>query len=333
MSSVLSVLPRLGACMGLIAAATAYHVPTGPACRQASSPSMMATEADAKAAWLARLDAPKWGPSVSSTVAVAPADVPMKDIAASEEEAKMRWLARLDAPTWGKATSLVSTEEEAKMRWLARLDAPTWGKASLSSTAGAEAAQMAELSERCDSGETEACDAVAKEEDAKKRWLARLDAPTWGKAAAALASVAAEAKEVQATEEEAKQRWLSRLDAPTWGPAAASAPPAVAYVSPTIAGGSADEEEAKKKWLARLDAPKWGPAAKAPGASPSPAVEAGWLPATFPTPASPVSTPSASASVVVPSLSVWGRVAATARAAQADVVSEYSQRFPPVRRR
>merc|ERR1719291_1477155 len=153
---------------------------------------------------------------------------------------------------------LAEAEAEAKKRWLSRLDAPTWGRAaSVVGAAAAEAAQMAKLTEKCEEGDDEACDTLSKEEEAKKRWLARLDAPTWGKAAAALASVAAQAAQVmvpgQMSEEEAKARWLARLDAPAWGPAAS-----VATAAPAMS-----EEEAKARWLARLDAPTWGPAAGA----------------------------------------------------------------------
>jgi len=134
-----------------------------------------------------------------------------------------------------------------------------WGKAAATvATAAAEAAKMAALEERCDSGEDTACDALSKEEEAKKRWLARLDVPTWGQAAAAVASVAADVTASAAdlsprlSEEEAKQRWLARLDAPTWGQAAA----AVAIVAEEAAFSERlSEDEAKQRWLARLDAP------------------------------------------------------------------------------
>merc|ERR1719171_950424 len=67
------------------------------------------------------------------------------------------------------------------------------------------------------------------EAEAKSAWLAKLDAPTWGKAAAAISEVAADAARFAALteecditeEEEAKRLWLSRIDAPNWGKAAA----------------------------------------------------------------------------------------------------------------
>eukprot|EP00962_Isochrysis_galbana_P024472 scaffold7505_cov79-Isochrysis_galbana.AAC.1 len=53
-----------------------------------------------------------------------------------------------------------------------------------------EASKMAALIEACDTGDDESCDLLSREEEAKKRWLARLDAPTWGAAAAAVSAVA-----------------------------------------------------------------------------------------------------------------------------------------------
>merc|ERR1719217_1618623 len=104
------------------------------------------------------------------------------------------------------------------------------------------------------------------DDEAKRLWLARLDAP-WGRAAAVVAELAEEAlviekmTEDKMTEEDAKKAWLARLDAPAWGAVAA----AVAAVSTESVQGPAEkmtEDDAKKAWLARLDAPTWGKAAK-----------------------------------------------------------------------
>jgi len=178
------------------------------------------------------------------------------DTLSNEEEAKRRWLASLDSPSWGKAAAGVaavaaeaaetaqlseaceaveeeeetfSQEQEAKQRWLASLDAPTWGKAATGvAAAAAQAAGAAQLGEACEESEEQACDTLSEEEEAKRRWLASLDAPSWGKAASVLAAVAAEAAETAQlseecdegeeeacetlrTEEEAKRRWLARL--------------------------------------------------------------------------------------------------------------------------
>ena len=107
--------------------------------------------------------------------------------ATSQEMAKTAWLAKLDAPTWGTATS----EEAAKTAWLAKLDAPTWGTAA-TALAGiaSEAAYVADMTEACDDGDEVACDSLSREDEAKRAWLAKLDVPTWGAAAAAVSAVA-----------------------------------------------------------------------------------------------------------------------------------------------
>jgi len=228
-----------------------------------------------------------------------------------EEEAKRRWLARLDVPSWGKAASAVSElasqssardelvqacdegqveacdtlsrEEEAKRAWLARLDAPSWGQAAKAmAEAARQAAEVEALAAGCDSGDDEACDILSREEEAKRRWLARLDAPSWGAAAAGVADVASSvegapptfgAPPARMSEEEAKRAWLARLDQPSWGRRPASASPAPSAASPlprvedSLAAASAGrltEEEAKRAWLARLDAPSWQRRASAP---------------------------------------------------------------------
>merc|ERR1719506_2497701 len=91
----------------------------------------------------------------------------------------------------------LSHEEEAKRAWLAKLNVPTWGAAATTLASGAsEAAQMAEMSASCDAGDKVACDNLSREEEAKRAWLSKLDVPTWGAAAATLASTAADAAEM-----------------------------------------------------------------------------------------------------------------------------------------
>ena len=190
----------------------------------------------------------------------------------SEEVAKQAWLARTEdsRPSWGNVTSVApaagyvhpsatpTSEEAAKRAWLAKLDAPTWGAAATDlAHVAAEAARMEEMEEACYEGDDVACDSLSREEEAKRAWLARLDAPTWGAAAAAVSAVATQVEMAQACdqgddvacdslsrEEEAKRAWLARLDVPSWG-----------------TGAKMSEEAAKKAWLARLDAPSWGKAA------------------------------------------------------------------------
>jgi len=170
----------------------------------------------------------------------------------SEEAAKQAWLARMEdsRPRWGNVTP--TSEEAAKRAWLAKLDAPTWGAAATDlANVASEAARMEEMAEDCYKGDDVACDSLSREEEAKRAWLARLDAPTWGAAAAAVSAVATQVTEMtnvdlppRMSEQEAKRAWLARLDVPSWG-----------------TGAKMSEEAAKKAWLARLDAPSWGKAA------------------------------------------------------------------------
>ena len=51
--------------------------------------------------------------------------------------------------------------------------------------ATAAVAKMAELAERCESGEEPACDELTSEEETKREWLARLDPPAWDDTAVA----------------------------------------------------------------------------------------------------------------------------------------------------
>ena len=84
---------------------------------------------------------------------------------------------------------------------------------------------MAEMTEACNGGDDDACDALSREEEAKRKWLASIDVPTWGQAASAATEIAAASQTSAASgsaadEDAAKQKWLARLDAPTWGQAA-----------------------------------------------------------------------------------------------------------------
>merc|ERR1719473_847351 len=127
----------------------------------------------------------------------------------------------------------------------------------------------------CDAGDEVACDELSREDEAKRAWLAKLDVPTWGAAAAAVSAVATELTQPQ-SEEEAKKAWLATLDAPTWGKAAAAlastAADAAELAGMTAACDAGDEaacdsltgeEEAKRAWLGKLDVPTWGAAAAA----------------------------------------------------------------------
>lgn len=167
----------------------------------------MSKEAEAKAKWLASLDVPSWGNAATAIESMVEAeqvaivvDMPGK---MSEEEAKKAWLAKLDVPVWGKIS-----EEDAKKKWLAKLEAPVWGEAARAMiTVAAEATKMAELSEDCDAGDSEACELLSKEDEAKIAWLKKLDVPSWGKT----------------PEEQAKEKWLASLETPSWGTVAPTA--------------------------------------------------------------------------------------------------------------
>jgi len=225
---------------------------------------MSAAEDEAKAAWLAKLDAPAWGQAaeaMSTIVAEAnqfqklndecdAGDSAACDTLSKEDQAKAAWLAKIDVPSWGAAAAAMKeigeeqlaepmanvSEEEAKKAWLAKLDAPVWGQAAAAMTSiAAEANLMA------GDVDASAAEALARENEAKKAWLAKLDVPSWG----------------TMSEETAKNKWLAKLnDVPSWhGKVATSAP---MEREPAVFRMEVSEEEAKKKWLAKLDdVPSW----------------------------------------------------------------------------
>ena len=117
-----------------------------------------------------------------------------------------------------------------------------WGQAAAAMTSiVAEANWMAGLTEEAASSGLSAADALAKENEAKTAWLARLDVPSWGKM----------------SEESAKQKWLAKLDdVPSW--VGKVAPTAQMAEEPASFCMEVSKEEAKKRWLAKLDeTPSW----------------------------------------------------------------------------
>lgn len=123
-----------------------------------SQPVAAASEDAAKAAWLAKQEAPAWGqgsptsskeraeaswlamfegapawtptaeaaePQAATAAGAAPVAAPVS--AASEDAAKAAWLAKQEAPVWGQSGSALS-EERAKAAWLARQEPPAWGQ-------------------------------------------------------------------------------------------------------------------------------------------------------------------------------------------------------------
>jgi len=118
-----------------------------------------------------------------------------------------------------------------------------WGQAAAAMTSiVAEASFIAGLTDNANGNAgASAAEALARENEAKKAWLAKLDVPSWG----------------TMTEEAAKKKWLAKLnDVPSWhGKVVPSAPVAN---EPVVFRMEVSEEEAKKKWLAKLDdVPSW----------------------------------------------------------------------------
>ena len=139
-------------------------------------------------------------------------------MSAAEDAAKAAWLAKQDAPAFGSRATFgpqrmsSAGEEAAKAAWLAKMDAPAWSKAAEAVASASASAAMTEAAEEaCDQGVTEACDGLSREEEAKRAYLAKLDVPTWGAVTAAVASVASavtvDGVGPLSAEEIAKQKW------------------------------------------------------------------------------------------------------------------------------
>jgi len=85
----------------------------------------------------------------------------------------------------------------------------------------AEAAEMASLTEDCQSGVDVACDTLSLEDEAKKQWLKSMDVDGVQAAATELNNIVDKLASMP-SDEAAKQEWLKQLDTPasTWGAAA-----------------------------------------------------------------------------------------------------------------
>ena len=79
-----------------------------------------------------------------------------------------------------------------------RTRAPVLAEDAADGDDASDAAAYVDLTEKCDDGDDTACDTLESEDEAKKAWLAKLDAPTWGKAAKVLSNAMSEAVELQA---------------------------------------------------------------------------------------------------------------------------------------
>ena len=204
------------------------------------------------------------------------------DELSNDDDAKKEWLAQIDARKWGDAAAAVAevaetpnlSEDAARAAWLARLDASTWGQAAAAlASVVADATEIADLIDKCDTGDDVACEELTNEDAAKNAWLAKLDAPSWGAAATAVSEVAVEVQAAASiaqaapmpgpmSEEEAKAAWLAKHSAPTGGqPEADDATRDTAQsVMPTQIQVPAPslEDKAKAAWLAKQDSPAWG---------------------------------------------------------------------------
>jgi hypothetical protein len=281
----------------------------------------LSAEEAAKKAWLAKLEASKWRPAAHVVKQVILDAAPMDaldaqcsegddkacDMLTREEEAKQRWLAKIGEPkTYRRkksatpsATSyapapptsqIPSTSQEegngeaAKKRWLEKLQASKWKKtASVVKEAADHASYVHKLDKECSSGVEEACDTLSSEEDAKKRWLSKLDAKSWRRTQRVVKKVSDASENIAkleedcnsgvdtacesiSAEEEAKKKWLAKLEAARWGRGGqakevVSDAAQMATLDEQCESGhqvSCDlleqEEEAKKRWLSKMEA-------------------------------------------------------------------------------
>ena len=242
-------------------------------------------DGEAKRSWLAKVDVHEWKQEASHTT-----EEKRESAGTTEAAVKAAWLAKVDRPQWGSVPAASATqhaslpaapvnEAAAKAAWLSKLDAPVWGTAAVAlSEVSADATAMAALSEQCDDGDSTACDALSREDEAKAAWLSKLDAPSWGVAAQAVSELSVMARVIAQSpsasaqsEAAAKAAWLSKLDAPSWGKAAQVMTELVAEATQIQALNEqcdsgetracdtlSREEEAKRTWLSKLDVPQWG---------------------------------------------------------------------------
>merc|ERR1719453_1871620 len=107
--------------LALCSATTAFIVTpafsTRATSHHANAVSMLSSsEAEAKAAWLAKLDAPAWGAAAKAINTI------------TSEAAQFQALTVDCDAGIETACDQISKEEEAKKAWLAKLDVPVWGK-------------------------------------------------------------------------------------------------------------------------------------------------------------------------------------------------------------
>ena len=175
----------------------------------------LSKEDEAKRAWLERLDKPL------NDITAAPVPHPAMEASPA---------APLPPPTHTSPmhTSPMhasSASEEAKRKWLAHMNAPLWNEPvqpaypAVPDAAAADAAATSQqVQQACHAGNQMACDQMSREEEAKRAWMARLDAPQWGAPAQAESSEwTGVVQPTDAALADAKRAWLARLDPSTWG--------------------------------------------------------------------------------------------------------------------
>ena len=207
-----------------------------PAVSPAAPAEATASDAAAKAAWLARQPKPSWGRQVAAVAAECDkGDAEACDSLLNEDEARLRWLAQQDSPAWGQGgaaaaptapaddevivrtmssslliddTALLAAASEAAA-WLAKHDVHTGGQGGAAPPSSVVADAVADAEQAIGSmGEMLDVLAGLPEEEAKRAWLASQDhfstAPAEEDAPALRAFVASPAPPLAATATEAE---------------------------------------------------------------------------------------------------------------------------------
>ena len=183
------------------AAAPAAQPPVAPASQPPARDFVVVDETASKAAWLAMQDT-----SPSEGVAAAASEV-----AALNEEAKHAWMQQLDVAASEAMAGLDAqaqpaqreptappTDPAAKAAWLAKLDLVASGQADeVLREVTANVELMESLLAQCEAGDDGACEALAREEEAKRAWMAKIDAPAWKQAQIMLREVTANVEEME----------------------------------------------------------------------------------------------------------------------------------------
>ena len=318
------------------AAAATAAVARSAAARSVTAPiAPRADEAAAKAAWLAKMEAPTLGAKTGATRSPLPKPssspapvmpVPVTaPIVPEVDSAQAAWLLRATRQPSAGATKTSAVAPSSVV--------PS------SSPVPASAPVVRLPMPRVASANAPKPDEAA----AKAAWLAKVEVPTWGAKTGATrpslpkpsssstpasapapavplpAPPAASATAPMPDDAAAKAAWLAKVEAPTWGaktgatrpslpkPSSSSTPasapaPAVPLPAPPAASATApmpDDAAAKAAWLAKVEAPTWG--AKT-GTAPVPAPPTRPAPSPLPTPVVPLPVPAVHvASVSVPS--------------------------------